>query len=72
MASIQSQARTSGLNTQSVQPQIKVLNPQDDSLVGVVTNNSVSDVKSVIETAVLGAKKACVDFMPKSEMTRNY
>ncbi len=58
MASIQSQARTSGLNTQSVQPQIKVLNPQDDSLVGVVTNNSVSDVKSVIETAVLGAQKA--------------
>ena len=46
------------LNTESVQSQIKVLNPQDDSLVGMVASNSVDDVKSAIETAVLGAQKA--------------
>jgi glyceraldehyde-3-phosphate dehydrogenase (NADP+) len=46
------------LNTESVQPQIKVVNPQDGSLVGMVANNSVGDVKLVIECAVVGAQKA--------------
>jgi glyceraldehyde-3-phosphate dehydrogenase (NADP+) len=58
MRIIHSQTPTSTLNTQSVQPQIDVLNPQDDSVVGTVANNSVGDVKSIIETAVLGAQKA--------------
>lgn len=58
MRIIHSQTPTPKLNTESVQPQIKILNPQDDSLVGMVANNSVGDVKLVIETAVLGAQKA--------------
>jgi|TARA_B110000037_G_scaffold159550_1_gene180026 glyceraldehyde-3-phosphate dehydrogenase (NADP+) len=37
---------------------INVLDPQDGSLVGTVKNNTISQVKLVIETAVLGAKKA--------------
>jgi glyceraldehyde-3-phosphate dehydrogenase (NADP+) len=49
---------TPELNRKSVQSQIKVFNPQDDSLVGTVTNNSIGDVKSIIETAVLGAQEA--------------
>jgi len=49
---------TPELNRKSVQSQIKVFNPQDDSLVGMVTNNSIGDVKSIIETAVLGAQEA--------------
>jgi glyceraldehyde-3-phosphate dehydrogenase (NADP+) len=58
MRIIHSQTPTPKLNIEGVQPQIKVLNPQDDSLVGMVANNSVDDVKLVIETAVLGAQKA--------------
>lgn len=42
----------------TTQTEIKVLNPQDGSLVGLVANNSETDVQLVIETAVLGAKKA--------------
>ncbi|MDP7591381.1 MAG: aldehyde dehydrogenase family protein [Litorilituus sp.] len=45
-------------DTESSQPQIEVLNPQDGSLVGVVKNNSAVQVKSIIETAVLGAEQA--------------
>ncbi|MFT6345653.1 MAG: hypothetical protein ACJAWQ_002740, partial [Paraglaciecola sp.] len=35
---------TPQFNTESVQSQIKVLNPQDGSLVGTVANNCVGDV----------------------------
>ncbi|MFT6267563.1 MAG: glyceraldehyde-3-phosphate dehydrogenase (NADP+) [Alphaproteobacteria bacterium] len=58
MRIIHSQTPTPKLNIESVQSQIKVLNPQDDSLVGIVANNSLGDVKLVIETAVFGAQKA--------------
>ena len=37
---------------------INVLDPQDGSLVGTVKNNTISEAKLIIETAVLGAKKA--------------
>lgn len=58
MGIIHSQTPSLKLNAEKVQSQIKVLNPQDDSLVGMVANHSVDDVKLVIETALLGAKKA--------------
>jgi glyceraldehyde-3-phosphate dehydrogenase (NADP+) len=58
MSIIHNQTPTPKLNTQSVQPQIKVLNPEDGSLVGMVINNSECDVQLVIQTAVLGAEKA--------------
>lgn len=44
----------------SCERQINVFNPQDNSLVGMVTNNTISEVKCIIETAVQGAKKAKV------------
>jgi glyceraldehyde-3-phosphate dehydrogenase (NADP+) len=49
---------TPQLNTESVQSKIQVLNPQDGSLVGTVANNCIGDVKSIIDTAVLGAQEA--------------
>ena len=58
MGIIHNQTPSPKLNAERVPSQIKVLNPQDDSLVGMVTNHSVDDVKLVIETAVLGAQKA--------------
>ena len=51
----------SGAELQSnntIESQINVFNPQDGSLVGMVDNNSVSDVKRIIDVAAEGAKKA--------------
>ena len=45
-------------NTKDCHSQINVLDPQDGSLVGTVVNTSLNEVNLIIETAVLGAKKA--------------
>jgi glyceraldehyde-3-phosphate dehydrogenase (NADP+) len=45
-------------DTEGLQSQIKVLNPQDGSLVGMVVNNSKVEVESIIKAAFLGANKA--------------
>jgi glyceraldehyde-3-phosphate dehydrogenase (NADP+) len=45
-------------NTHYYHTQINVLDPQDGSLVGTVVNTSLDEVNLIIETAVLGAKKA--------------
>jgi len=58
MSTIQSATLTPINDTQSSQSQIKVLNPQDGSLVGLVINNSKVEVESIIEAAVSGANKA--------------
>lgn len=58
MSIIQSDALPTINDTKSSQPQFKVLNPQDGSLVGMVVNHSKIEVELIIETAVLGANKA--------------
>ena len=45
-------------NIEDYDSMINVLNPQDGSLVGTVENNTIAEVKLIIDTAVLGAKKA--------------
>ena len=58
MPTIQSLSAPDTIDIKSSQPQIEVLNPEDGSLVGTVVNNSLSEVDSIIEVAVLGAQKA--------------
>ena len=56
MSMMQSGAELQSNNTD--ESQINVFNPQDGSLVGMVDNNSVNDVKRIIDVAAEGAKKA--------------
>ena len=58
MPTIQSVPPLTAIDIQNSPPQIQVLNPEDGSLVGTVVNNSVSEVDSIIEAAVIGAAKA--------------
>jgi glyceraldehyde-3-phosphate dehydrogenase (NADP+) len=58
MPATQSQILPTNENEVSAQAKIKVLNPQDGSLVSMVANNSVSEVESIIKAAVIGAQKA--------------
>ena len=58
MPTIQSVPSLTAIDIQNSPPQIQVLNPEDGSLVGTVVNNSVSEVDSIIEAAVIGAAKA--------------
>jgi glyceraldehyde-3-phosphate dehydrogenase (NADP+) len=58
MPTIQSLYAPATIDVKNAQPQIQVLNPEDGSLVGTVVNNSLSEVDSIIEAAVLGAQKA--------------
>ncbi|TWX70398.1 aldehyde dehydrogenase family protein [Colwellia sp. C1TZA3] len=58
MPTIQSLSPTTTIDIKNSQALIQVLNPEDGSLVGTVVNNSVSEVDSIIEAAVIGAQKA--------------
>jgi glyceraldehyde-3-phosphate dehydrogenase (NADP+) len=58
MPLIQDAALPGNSDSETSQPRINVLNPQDGSLVGTVANNSKAEVNSIIETAVSGANKA--------------
>ena len=58
MPAIQSLFPQTIIDIKSSHPQIQVLNPEDGSLVGIVVNNSLSEVEAIIETAVIGAQKA--------------
>jgi glyceraldehyde-3-phosphate dehydrogenase (NADP+) len=56
MSMMQSCTELDSINT--IESQINVFNPQDNSLVGMVDNNSVDDVKRIIDVAAQGAQKA--------------
>lgn len=58
MPQIKSSSPATSIDIKDSQSQIQVLNPEDDSLVGIVVNNSLTEVDAIIETAVIGAQKA--------------